>query len=324
MQLLTASRVKSYRRCPRLHHLRYDLGIRPVESAAPLRFGTLVHEALAAWWDGPRDSALERAQALLASAHEVDPYDLVRAQVLLAGYDARWRDSPLVAECVEREFKIPFTNPESGRDSRTYELAGKVDAIVRDTATGEVWVLEHKTTSADMSPGSPYWLALRLDTQVSVYLRGAVALGYDVRGCIYDVLGKPALRPGLATPPESRKYTKDGKLYANQREVDETPDEFAGRLANAVMTEPDRYYLRGSVLRLEDEASEAAWELWQLARAMREGELAMRHPRNPDACFQWGRPCEYFGVCTGTESIEDPTRFARVAPHEELTQEAAS
>ncbi len=65
-------------------------------------------------------------------------------------------------------------------------------------------------------------------------------------------------------------------------------------------------------------------DAWQLTRAMREDELAGRHPRNADACQRYGRVCGFFPICTGTASIDDPNKFARLEHvHQELSIEAA-
>lgn len=71
-----------------------------------------------------------------------------------------------------------------------------------------VYVGEHKTTSLEIGPGSPYWKRLTLDSQVSNYLPGARALGFEPVGVLYDVVKKVNLRPRLATPVEDRKYTQ--------------------------------------------------------------------------------------------------------------------
>lgn len=321
LPLLTTSRARAFARCPRYHHLRYNLGYRSVEDAGPLAFGKFFHRALEAYWKAPREEALAVALATLAQEVEADPFDLAKARVLMEGYDARWHEDGLTVERVEATFQLELVNPTTGAKSRTWRLAGKVDAIVR-RADGSVWLLEHKTSAEDISPGSAYWQKLRLDTQVTIYLRGSAALGYHVEGCIYDVIGKPGLRPLKATPPEARKYTKDGRLYANQRERDETPEEYRDRLREAIAESPDKFFQRGEVVRMEDETNEFAWELWQHARSIREAEIAERHPRNPDACFRWNRACEFFGVCTQTQSLDDTFRFVRETdPHVELREE---
>ncbi len=318
LPLLTASRARDYRACARLHHYKYELGFRPAVEAETARFGSLVHRALEAWWKAVDGARLDAALAALEL--EADPFDRARAEVMIAGYDARWSGQELDVLAVEVEFVRPLVNPATGAESRTWRHAGKLDAVARERSTGRVLVVEHKTTSEDLTPGSEYWQRLRLDAQVSGYMAGARALGFEPVACLYDVLGKPAIRPGKATPIESRKYTKAGALYAGQREADETAEEFRARLVEAVAANPERYFARGEVVRLEEEEAEAAFDLWQTGRAIREGQLARRHPRNPDACQRWGRTCEFFGPCTRTASLDDPTRFRRtVTVHEELT-----
>jgi hypothetical protein len=251
-----------------------------------------------------------------------DPYDLARAEAMLAGYHARWVDDmqDLVVLGVELEFNAPLRNPDTGAMSRTWTLAGKLDVLVQHASTGAVNVVEHKHTSVDAGPGSDYLKRLRMDGQVTTYFAGATSLGHDVEACIYDVLVKPGLRPLKATPPESRKYTKDGRLYANQRERDETPDEYRARLLDAIAAEPNDFYLRANVVRHEVEMHEGMADIWETGRAMREAELAGRHPRNPDACVRYGRTCEFFDVCTGEGSLQDDQRYRRSARvHTELS-----
>lgn len=173
-------------------------------------------------------------------------------------------------------------------------------------------VVEHKTTSADITPGSPYWRRLALDAQVSLYLGGAGSL-------LYDVIKKPSLRPLRATPVEARRYTKAGTLYAAQREHDETPDAYEARLLADIAQHPDAYYQRGTVVRTEEEAQEAGRDVWMTARMIRESRYLDAWPRNPSACDAYGRTCDYWPVCSGTASIDDDVLYRDAgAQHEEL------
>ncbi len=255
-----------------------------------------------------------------------DPFDLARAEVMIRGYDARWLDDAARYEvlAVEAEFSAPLVNPESGQPSRTWTLGGKLDVIVQELDGDQrTLIIEHKTTSGDAGPGSDYVKRLRLDGQVSIYYAGAEALGLKADGCLYDVLVKPGQRPLKATPEEARKYTKEGRLYATQRDRDETPGEYMLRCAGAVAADPNAYFLRAMVVRLDGEVAEAMADTWQLGRVMRENEIAKRSPRNPDACVRYGRTCEYFGVCTGEASIEDPGLFRQSEQiHPELSANA--
>lgn len=313
LPILSNSEMRTFRRCIVEHDIAYRRKVRPRLRAEALRFGTLVHAGLEAWWSTvSRDAALE---ALRRS--ESDPFELVKAEALMIGYHARWEGEPLAVLAVEVQFECDLVNPKTGKASKTYRLGGKLDAIAqRDDG---VWIVEHKTTSEDVDAGSPYWQRLRLDSQVSTYYRGAQALGYDVRGCIYDVIRKPSRKPYKATPIESRKYKADGTLYANQRDRDETPDEYRARLLEDIAEKPERYYVRGEVVRTAEDETAGAADAWMIAQSIREAERLGRYPRNVDACVRYGRTCDYFDACTGTASLADPLRY-RVADraHEEL------
>jgi len=320
LPLITNSRAKSFRRCARHHLISYQQGIRPIEKAGPLGFGGIFHKMLESWWLAD-ELKLEAALATLEQQDIPDEFDRIRHQELMLGYDARWSGEPLRTLRVEAQFECELRNPETGQASRTWRLGGKLDAIAERDA--RPWIVEHKTTTEDISPGSPYWRMLRLDTQVSTYFVGAESLGFDVEGCIYDVIRKPSLKRLEATPVESRKYKKDGSLYASQRDCDESPEEFRERFRAYVGEHLQDLFQRGDVSRVPEELADSAFDLWQTARLIREAELANRHPRNPDSCRMWSRFCEYFDVCTGAASLDDASRFRKVESANEELDNAA-
>lgn len=300
MELLTHSRLRSFRACPRQHHYAFNLGARPRREHPALAFGSTIHRALETWWT-TRD--LDAAAAHLADIE--DPFARARAEVMVAGYHAFWGGAGFDALAVEAEFRIPLLNPATGHASRTWQLAGKIDAILRGP-DGRVWICEHKTTSESFAPGTSYRQRLVIDGQVSTYLLGAAALGFDVAGVLWDALRKPAQRP----------------LEANtRRAAPESHEDYLARIGAAVAAKPDEYFARIEVPRLDTERDEFAFDVWQLARAIREQQLAGVAPRNPDACFRFGAPCPYFDVCAGSASIDDPLRFAQTGPHPELSRE---
>jgi hypothetical protein len=329
LPLLTTSRARSFRACARLHHYAYNLGFRTLRAAEALRFGTLMHLALEAWWRAWMTGIDALLAAMAALESESDPFDRARAEALMIGYHARWIEwhpEALEVLAVERQFCAPLINPLTRCESRTWSFAGKLDAIAR--RKDRVLVVEHKTTSEDVTAGSEYWRRLRMDPQITNYLAAASSLGFDARACLYDVIRKPDARPYKATPESERKYTKPTKkdpvsrLYANQRERDETPEEFRARLLTLIEADPDRFYARGEIVRLEGEVDEGAYDLWSTGRAIRDAQLADRHPRNPDHCMHWGRACDFFGVCTGVATLDDPTKFRQLDNvNEELKEE---
>lgn len=318
LPLLTASRLKTARACQRLHYYEYQLGFRPARDAEALRFGTLVHLGLEAWWRSNGDRLGDALQVL--ELHPSDPFDIARARAMLVGYDARWlADADLYAVvAVEARFQAPLVNPDTGRASQTWEIGGKLDVVVRELATGRYGLVEHKTSSEDLRPGSDYWKRLRLDGQVSIYFAGAqVLIGQPIDFCLYDVLSKPSLKPYKKTAEP--KYNKDGTLRAGQRLEDETPEQFEARILEDIAADPSGYFGRSEVVRLDGEVSEAMADVWQFGRMLRENDLRGFYPRNVDACIRFGRPCPFFGVCAGEASLDDPELYRRTeTSHPEL------
>jgi hypothetical protein len=199
-QLYTSSRLKVLRQCPRAHHFRYDLGIKqPMGDAAA--FGTVGHSAIEAWlhaWKaGDLDARLGAALAVIAKS-DMSPYDQARLGALITAYHLRWKDEPWEILAIETEFRFELGG---------HLIGGKVDAIIRDTRDGRIWLVEHKTTAQDAAPGGAYWEKLAIDSQVSIYVDGATMLGYEIAGVVYDVLQRPRHEPKLATPVHEREYT---------------------------------------------------------------------------------------------------------------------
>lgn len=314
MTLITNSRINAFATCPRKHDLQYNQRIRPISKPYPLRFGTLVHIGLESWWKHTinRMAAVAKAfaDAIQADTHDdYDQWDLIKATELLAGYDARWSADEWETIHVEHEFRLPILGQHT--------LGGKLDALARKRSTGDVYVIEHKTSSEDISPGSNYWRRLILDSQVSTYDRAAKDLGHGPSGVLYDVLSSDLPKPYKATPEEKRKYTKAGKLYANQREEDEPADEYRARVRAYIADNPDLVYQRATVARTEADEAEAREDLEFWAKAIIRGGYAAK---NPKSCKTFGYECPYIPICTRVSSAEDRTLYYIAEDeHEELT-----
>lgn len=307
--IVTNSSLSTFRACPRLYQLKYVDGYRPVENGEDLELGSAMHHALEIWWT---DGDYDKAAAILTA--ELEGVALSRATVLLAGYHHRWVDDRDLYEVLALEAPFSFRTP----GMHGVRCAGKIDGIVRKKADGTVWLVEHKTFGGDLAPGGTYWQRLGMDSQISMYFDGSAALGYDVAGIIYDVIGKPEQRPLKATPVESRKFTKDGRLYANQREADETLTEYEQRICEKIIEHPEDYYQRTELVRFGNELADARADVVSTTRLMRSGYA----PRNVDSCFKYGagKPCPFASVCAGTESIDDETKFRRIDDlHPELS-----
>ncbi len=308
--LLTASSLKMFRRCSQEYHYRYVEGVEPVETSLALRLGSLVHVGLESWWINyhvgeDEQNFAEAVVAMRAAAGDIDPYELVRAEELLFGYHVRWHADKFTVKGVEEEFATPL-------DGTDWMLAGKLDVRAVDSRGRNV-VIEHKTSSVDISSGSHYWDKLRLDAQVSMYFRGAESLGHPIEAIVYDVLGKPKLKPYKET--KNKKYTAKGLLYANQHDRDETTEEFRLRVRAELAENPDKYYQRGEVVRLESEVQHFLHELYCQANAIEQSSVYM----NPDACERYGSMCAYFPMCTREADKLDQRLYKITPPHTELS-----
>lgn len=284
--------------------------------------------------------AIDAIRREAAEQEDHDLFTLAKAEALLIGYTARWGEMDLETVGVEEQFQIPiwlggevrdWQNKIVGRtqERESFGLEGSIDAIVKRFTRGtwQFFNVEHKTTSWDISPGSDYWAKLiALDPQVSTYDAASRAMGYDVRGTIYDVIRKPEMVPLKATPEESKKYTKPTKaepiprLYANQRETDETVEEYRERMIADIIARPNWYFARNTIVRLDHDNGEHARDVQETARMIQFATDRDAWPRSPNACERFRRLCEFHPICAGETSADDMVRYARKSEaHEELT-----
>lgn len=297
---LTNSMRNKFASCHRAFKFCYEDLKRPIKTSDALNFGTAMHKLLECYWIG-----------VAASPQVDDEYTNKTLKALFEGYRAKWGETDKATyETIGTEirFDAPLMNPETGGTSKTFHLSGKIDALAKEKATGKVVIVEHKTTSQDIGPGSEYWRKLPIDGQVSGYYCGAEALGHEASTCLYDVIRKPTIKPYKATPDEKRKYNKDGSLSKACRENDETPDEWYERLSADITSRPDYYYARIEISRSDNDLLEYLFDMWAVSREIADAQRMNRWSRNPQACSVLGT-CEYFGVCTGEQDIDDVTLF---------------
>ena len=262
-QLLTNSRLSALRKCARQHYYRYELGLSRVRSSDALRLGSAFHVGLESRNSGAEEAAaLDKADEGYLTVPEwadVKEWEVERQTLrqLLAGHFWRYGDDRLEFVAVEQSFYLPLKNPGTRHASRNFVLAGKMDGIVR-LADGRLAVLEYKTASEDIGPEGEYWMRLRCDPQISMYVLAARELGFDVSTVLYDVTRKPTIR-----------------LRQN-----ETPEQYGSRLLADIGERPDYYFARREVPRLEDDLAEFRLELWQQAGQLRDAQKANRWFKN--------------------------------------------
>lgn len=270
--LMTASRMNSLLSCPRKHYWRYEVGLCRLTDAAALRFGTAWHAAMEARWQGHTlDEALAAA---LDTAKDFDEATVATLSGLLDGYFAHWSEDPVKTLHPEIEFRHPL------KGSRSFDVAGKIDGlgVLHD---GRLALVEHKTTSSDVGPDSDYWIRLRSNPQVMQYVLAARALGWDVSVVLYDVTRKPSIRV----------------------RQNETPEDYAKRLAEDTRTRPEFYFARREVPILEDDIEEFTIQRQELARLILNFRAASRKARSPEQAWPRNlnelqcRTCDFASFC---------------------------
>lgn len=328
---LTHTRLLTLRKCPKQHQLRYELGLVPTRDAgAPRRMGSAFHTGQEAHNRGADDAGV--MEAALAGYETCPTYadaqdwgvERETVRTLLAGHLWRYSADNVEVIAVELPFDIPLINPDTGAASRTFTLAGKIDAIIR-LSDGRLAVLEYKTAGEDITPDSEYWLRLRCDSQISQYVIAARAIGYDIACVMYDVTRKPTIKP-LAVPlldeqglkivldaAGNRVVKKDGTPRQSASTADgyilqtrtESPEEFGARLLNDIGDRPDYYYQRREVPRLEDELTAYQLEVWQQAQQLMAAQRCGRWFRNVG---RWSCGyCDYANLCLNNISVQPGT-----------------
>ena len=323
-QLLTYSRMQSFKTCRKKHYWEYEVGIRRECDSKALRMGTAGHMALDVL---NRSKSSEEAEALTEiqtyysiCPATVDPYEweIERETIecLIAGYAWRWKNVDIEILSSEQQFQLPLLNQTTGACSTIWELAGKIDGIVC-LEDGRKAVMEHKFISDPIDDNSDFWKRLQIDNQISLYLYAARKLHDDqVQTVVYDVIRKPTIRPeqvpildsnGLKIVLDAagnRVLTKQGKprqtadtasgYVLQTRKM--TPKEWEQKLLDDIGKRPEYYYARREIARLDSEIDEMMAEIWDIQKTIRDAQIKDRWYRtvSKDTCT-W---CPYFELCS--------------------------
>jgi hypothetical protein len=301
MERISASRLSTFRECPRRYQHSYIRGRVPLAEPQALTFGRAWHEALEQWWFAGPEAAVAW---LVGKAGHISAEDGARIAAMLTHYNPPRSGYDLIG--VEREYTVPIINPDSRRPSRSYTFYLRLDVEVRELATGDRWIIEHKTTSDEILGFGPYWQRLQIDAQVAFYV---IATG--CRGVLYDVVRKPMLR--ISKADEQRAAAEGLELsMAYQRRLEET-----------IGAEPERYYQFRPIEKTADDLAEAHADLFEQVQMLHNCHRRSMFPRNSNSCRTLYGTCPYLGVCTGTELLDDDARFRDRTDVHPVTTEAA-
>lgn len=326
--VLTYSALNTFRNCPRKYQLRYVECLRRPERPEALAFGSVIHGALERWHSSTDDPhRLLKVLDFVDGEYPQREYDTEArrawhlARAMIEAYAVRYPDEAFEVVEVEKEFTAEIRNPDTGRSSQTFVIAGKADGIVR--MDGELYLLEHKTAS---SITSDYLDRLWTDTQIALYCHYLRELGYPIVGVIYNVLLKTRLkqREGEtldeyeARRAELAAKNKSGRSTA-RRQTPETDTGFRARLADW-HARPEAFH-RERIYLSEDRMAMLTEEVWQITQQYLDAKRRGKWLLNTSHCFSFQRACEYLPYCQSGFSPNVRDNLYEVAPpHEELTK----
>ena len=289
MEKLTYSRIRMYLNCPASEQLRYGECLVPKMHGSSTRLlGSAVHKGLET---GNLEEAMALFDAVIPSTQEEqDQMDADRAicRAMLLG--AKTAFSALDDLQPEVEFTLPIINPLTGKASRRFQLAGKVDGIC--TKDGETWLLEYKTASTITKQ---YVDRLALDGQITTYIYAMQkVLRKPIAGVIYRVIRKPSIN----------------------RKQKETAEQFCQRLEADYQERPEFYFYEQLLYRNAADIQAFEQELWNITQRMLWDRKHGISPHNTARCTDFGT-CEYMPICRHDDQWESMYEYRE--PHQELT-----
>lgn len=325
--LLTYSALNTFRNCPRKYKNRYLDNLRPREKADALSLGSVVHSSIELWYRSTNANRLSEVLAFIDEAFENRVTDFVQmnhwhlATAMMRGYAKRYEIEEFECIEIEKEFEGEIRNPDTGRQSQTFRIAGKVDGIVR--CHDGLYLLEHKTAS---TVDANYLDKLWTDTQIALYCHYLRQQGYPIVGVIYNVLLKSRLKQGRGETLEEYEVrraelaakNKSGKSTA-KRQMPETDEEFQARLSEWY-ARPDAFH-RETIYLSEDRLAMLQEEVWEITQQFLDARRRGKWLLNTSNCFSYQRPCEYLAYCQSGFNPNVAENLYEIArPNEELSR----
>lgn len=247
----SVTQIKTFKACRRAWDLRYREHLKPVQRAEALEIGSSYHafveELEKTGTIAEPDYSMPCAMAFAHKKYLLDG----------AGY-----------KVVEAEVKLE-------RQVGRHTLFGVVDGLTSDNC-----ILEHKTTSMDISPGGEYEYNLQWDDQIRAYM-----LLTGVRKVHYTVIRKPTIR----------------------RKGDETEEDFFNRMVAWYDVDTEHKIRRFTVECTAVEVIEFEEQFKAICDEMQRGVIY----RNSCHCTAWGRRCEYAGICLNYDPSQQYIGYVR-------------
>lgn len=282
-ELTTYSMWQAFGLCPRYFQNGYEKKLSPAKEAPALSLGKL----FAQWMNAYQRKAPFEVPDLTF----LEPREKALFFAMTRAYLDKWSGEDLEYVHSELPFWGPIRNLETGAESRTFILGGRVDGVVKKP-DGTLWLKETKTAG---NYGREYLDRLWSDFQITLYRHYLRAL-FPIVGVIYDVIEKCAYR---------LKVGEEFPAYQDR--------------VSAWYLSGDRCH-REEILLHEEQEHLVLADLWDKTQRL----LAMRRSQkfffNTNACFHWNAPCKFFELCRSNDNPAVVASLYKVRPtrHPEL------
>jgi len=268
---LSVSTIQDFKACPLRHLYRKEYGLQPIREKDSTRIGKIwhrCHEILEMIPQGRCPDCFKQEElqpdCYLCQGTGVLPTDLMNAVVRylnvtyaevpegkthdqweteriivlysLSGYCWLFPDYHKRFKSIANEiwFEIPIFNPDTGKKMSKAVEVGKIDGIIQDVNTGLYYIKERKSTSWSIE-GTKYWDRLKVDSQITDYLRAAriyqiagrlekFGIMRDeplIQGIWYDVWRKPEIAPKKLSQADSKKFMETGEYFGENFDVND-------------------------------------------------------------------------------------------------------
>lgn len=328
METLTQSKYRGFRGCPRYFYLRFEQKMVPRIDRDGRRRGTIFGRCLFEVQQAEEslkldsyqeDGATYRQAIAIVIEEQIDAFysdihptnqemadeleiEKVKVEVMAKQYIARYG----IDQRREVVYDLPLVNPLTGRTSRRFRRAGKIDGLVT-LGKKHARVIEDKFTGSIQKVMID---RLPLDEQVTEYADALAQLEWTA-----EIEYRHTRYPGIN--PEGPKEFK-----TKPNRPAESTDDFRDRLTIDVGDRPEFYFDVQVLIFPQDMLAEHRHERWRTAKDIMRARtdlaaglpLGQSYPRHRHYCERYGG-CEFIPLCSGridaealyvTESTDSP------------------
>lgn len=245
----SVSQIKAFKACRRSWYLKWHEKLEPVQIPDSLQTGRSYHAYL---------EMLEKGEDL--------PEDFNKACAMAWAFQ----------KYILPQIKVVSAEKELEKQIGCHVLHGFLDGIADDGC-----IVEHKTTSRDISEGGEYEYNLQWDEQILAYMSLTGS-----RKVYYTVVKKPNIR------------LKKG----------ETDEEFFRRMIEWYDVETDQKIRVFTVERTDEEVQQFENDFVEICNEI---ENAKNLYRNCQHCSSFGRRCEYSSICLHYDPSQNYVEFVK-------------